>query len=123
MDTESNRRYVFAERGAHGKGLPENTVNFDLIRCIIGERFKLIYNATPTIPYEPVDFSHLRMYSEIPEIRPMFELYDLKNDPREQQNLADHPDYKAIKDELILELSYWMIREEDFLPLPYVFKK
>lgn len=37
MDTESNRRYVFAERGAHGKGLPENTVNFDLIRCIIGE--------------------------------------------------------------------------------------
>lgn len=141
MEPPGDRRYLFAERGAHGKGFPESTVTFDLIRCIIGERFKLIYNATPTIPYEPVDFSHLPMYGELramneagtldpkfrklyfPEVRPMFELYDLENDPREQRNLADHPDYQAIKEELILELSYWMIREEDFLPLPYVFKR
>lgn len=70
---------------------------------------------------ETLDPKFRKLY--FPEIRPMFELYNLKNDPREQQDLADHPDYKAIKDELILELSYWMIREEDFLPLPYVFKK
>lgn len=134
-------RYVFAERGGHGKGLPENTVNFDQIRCIIGDRFKLIYNATPSVPYEPVDFSQLPMYCELrernengtldekfsrlyfPALRPMFELYDLKADPREQHNLADDPSYKETRERLILELAYWMIREEDFLPLPYVFKR
>ena len=49
------REYVFAERGAHGQGLPTNSANFDLGRTVIGKRYKLIYTATWQIPYTPVD--------------------------------------------------------------------
>src|SRR3954464_3454696 len=53
----AGREYAFAERGAHGSGLPTNSANFDLGRCVISERYKLIYNALWQIPYPPVDFA------------------------------------------------------------------
>jgi arylsulfatase A-like enzyme len=52
----SPREYVFAQRGAHGSGLPTNSAAFDLGRCVVGKRHKLIYNALWQIPYHPVDF-------------------------------------------------------------------
>src|SRR5205823_13621500 len=36
------RKYVFAERGAHGSGLPKNSAAFDLGRCVISRDHKLI---------------------------------------------------------------------------------
>ena len=50
------RQYVFSERGAHGSALPNNSAAFDLGRCVVGTRYKLIYNALWQLPYAPVDF-------------------------------------------------------------------
>src|SRR5690606_41244673 len=36
--------FVYAQRGAHADMLPRSTVAFDLSRCVIGTRYKLIYN-------------------------------------------------------------------------------
>jgi hypothetical protein len=59
------RQYVFAERGAHGSALPTNSANFDLGRCVIGERYKLIYTALWQIPYTPVDFAGHPFWAEL----------------------------------------------------------
>ena len=44
-----------------------------------------------------------RLY--FPAARPMFELYDLRNDPGEQRNLIDDPALKEIRNDLILKLT------------------
>mgnify|MGYP001031844529 CR=1 FL=1 len=53
-----------------------------------------------------------------PPTRPMFELYDLVNDPYELNNLAGQPDSKAIEADLKQAMHEWMITERDYLPLP-----
>jgi N-sulfoglucosamine sulfohydrolase len=135
-ESHAGRKYVFAERGAHGSGLPGMSNNFDLARVVIGPRYKLIYNAIPSIPYEPVDFrgdafwkelvgmnaagklsaEHARVYFS--PTRPLFELYDLERDPREFENLAGRKEAAEIERELKAALHEWMILERDFLPLP-----
>ena len=45
--------------------------------------------------------------------RPPEELYDLKNDPYELNNLADDPAYAEIKSKLSLELDQWMKDQGD----------
>lgn len=130
------RKHAFAERGAHGSGLPTNTATFDLGRTVIGERYKLIYNALPKLPFHPVDFSGNDFWKEIvarheagdlqpgferlyfPPERPMFELYDLEADPHELANLAGKPSTASIERDLKAALQEWMILERDFLPLP-----
>jgi N-sulfoglucosamine sulfohydrolase len=130
------RKYVFAERGAHSSGLPKNSASFDLGRCVVGTRYKLIYNALWQLPYAPVDFSNEPFWKELGElnaagklspelsriyfspVRPMFELYDLQQDPAEMKNLADKPELEAIEGELKDALQEWMILERDYLPLP-----
>jgi arylsulfatase A-like enzyme len=132
------RRYVFSERGAHGQGLPNASNAFDLGRCVVTRTHKLIYNALWQIPYAPVDFNgeafwkELRAMSEAGKLseemsrvyfsptRPMFELYDLANDPREFNNLIGRPEAAAIERELKSALQEWMILQRDYLPLPIV---
>lgn len=130
------REYAFAERGAHGSGLPTNTAAFDLGRCVVGDRYKLIYTALPQLPYTPVDFAGSAFWKEIvasheagklapefeqiyfPPQRPMFQLFDLESDPHELTNLAGRPETAKIERELKAALQEWMILERDFLPLP-----
>ena len=130
------RKYVFAERGAHGNGLPNNSAAFDLGRCVVTKRYKFIYNALWQIPYTPVDFAGDAFWKELqqmnaegklaPELsrvyfsttRPMFELFDLENDPREFNNLAGKSEAAEIERELKGALQEWMILERDYLPLP-----
>jgi len=50
--------------------------------------------------------------------RPMFELYDLQNDPREFNNRAGRKEVAAIEQELKAALQEWMILKRDLLPLP-----
>ncbi|MCI0699869.1 MAG: sulfatase [Planctomycetia bacterium] len=129
------REYIFAQRGAHGSGLPNNSAAFDLGRCVVSQKYKLIYNALWQIPYTPVDFAGGAMWKELvamnkdgklkPEIsamyfaerRPMFELYDLENDPNELKNIAGTPDATEQK-KLKGVLQEWMILQRDFVPLP-----
>lgn len=132
----TGRKYVFAERGAHGSGLPTNSAAFDLGRCVITPTHKLIYNALWQLPYWPVDFAGDPMWKDLQKrheagtldakldrlyfspTRPMFELYDLKNDPSEFNNLAGKPEAAAVERELKARLQEWMLLERDYLPLP-----
>jgi len=130
------RKYAFAERGAHGSGLPRGTGPFDLGRCVITSRYKFIYNALWQLPYSPVDFAGGAMWKDLQkrhgagtldakfskaffaEQRPMFELYDLRQDPYEFDNLIGKPQAAAIEQDLKAALQEWMILNQDYLPLP-----
>lgn len=130
------REYVFAQRGAHGGGLPTNSAAFDLGRCVVAQKHKLIYNALWQIPYHPVDFAGDEMWKELvqmnkdgklaPELakmyfsptRPMFELYDLEADPNELKNLAGTKEAANVEQKLKGALQEWMILQRDFVPLP-----
>jgi N-sulfoglucosamine sulfohydrolase len=130
------REYVFAQRGAHGSGLPTNSAAFDLGRCVVSKKYKLIYNALWQIPYHPVDFAGDEMWKELvqmnkdgklsPELskmyfaptRPMFELYDLEADPDELKNLAGPKGGSEVEKTLKAALQEWMILQRDFVPLP-----
>jgi N-sulfoglucosamine sulfohydrolase len=130
------RRYVFCQRGAHGSGLPGNSANFDLGRCVISERYKLIYNALGQLPYHPVDFAGDALWTELKELhasgkleplfarlyftpeRPMFELYDLKDDPDELKNRYGDKELAEVQREHLAALHEWMILQRDFVPLP-----
>ncbi len=132
----TGRRYAFAERGAHGSGLPTGTTPFDLGRVVIGQRYKLIYTALWQLPYQPVDFAGDAFWKELQQMhkdgklpaemsrlyfsptRPMFELFDLEADPNEFKNLIDSPEHAAVAQELKAALQEWMILERDYLPLP-----
>ena len=132
------RKYAFAERGAHGSSLPNGSSGFDLGRCVVGRRYKLVYNALWQLPYQPVDFNNDPFWKELqamnaagklsPELsrvyfsptRPMFELFDLESDPREFKNLIGKPEAAGIERELKEALNEWMILERDYLPLPLV---
>lgn len=132
----AGRSHVFAERGAHGSGLPTNSAAFDLGRCVITKRHKLIYNALWQIPYTPVDFANDAFWKELqqmnndgkltPEMsrlyfapqRPMFEVFDLEADPAELKNLAGAKETAQVETDLKAALQEWMILQRDFVPLP-----
>jgi len=129
-------RYVFAERGPHGSELPTSTVHFDLSRCVIGDRYKLIYRAMWQLPYAPNDFVTQPFWAELQQMsadgklgepwnslyfspqRPMFDLYDLEKDPHELENLAGKVEFAKIEEEFKEALQKWMILNQDHLPLP-----
>ena len=134
--TTTGRTHIFAERGAHGSGLPTGSSPFDLGRCVVTRTHKLIYNALWQLPYTPVDFAGDSFWKDLQsrheagtlapessrllfaEHRPMFELFDLEADPDELINLAGKPEAAAIEVDLKARLQEWMILQRDFVPLP-----
>jgi arylsulfatase A-like enzyme len=134
-DKSEGREYVFAERGWHW-GPITRTDGLDLSRSVTSYRYRYIYNALPNRSYTPVDMAgkdawqaiqvahaanelsplHQRLYMMNP--RPIIELYDLRNDPLEINNLAGENKVAEIERTLREKLETWMIREHDFLPLP-----
>ncbi|TWU40974.1 sulfatase-like hydrolase/transferase [Novipirellula artificiosorum] len=133
------RTTVFAERGPHGSAsftLNTTASAVDYSRCVRTERYKLIYNVTPHQPYSPVDSARNPSWQEITEAhgdhrlatefenlyfttpRPVYELYDLQEDPNELHNLYGHSDYETITHELKVALQEKMIVDFDYLPLP-----
>jgi N-sulfoglucosamine sulfohydrolase len=135
------RKYVFTERGPHGGGAisadMRNNV-YDLARAVRNERYRLIYNATPWIGYAPVDSASQAGWQSVEKAhvekklpanleaayftlpRPVYELYDLQEDPSELNNLYDKPTVAAVQHELLLALAEKMITDFDYLPLPDV---
>jgi arylsulfatase A-like enzyme len=133
------RKHVFLERGPHGSApvvLGMSNSGYDLSRAVRSDRYKLIYNCTPWIPYSPVDsaggaaWNQMRQAKEQGKLaaglvatyfttpRPVYELYDLDADPSELNNLSDKPEHAAVERSLRLALAEKMILDFDYLPLP-----
>lgn len=133
------RKYIFVERGPHGSApVTVNMTNsgYDLARAVRSDRFKLIYNCTPWIPYSPVDsaggaaWKQMQAAAEQGSLdasvnatyftnpRPVYELYDLENDPSELNNVSGKADYTEVERELRIALAEKMIVDFDYLPLP-----
>lgn len=57
-----------------------------------------------------------RLYFQNP--RPIFQLFDLQEDPFELTNLSGRPELASVESSLREELDRWMVRSGDYLPLP-----
>ena len=126
---EGVRDYAFSERNWHD--------NVDLIRAVIGERYKLIRNYLWDRPYEPtLDIRDTPSWAEIARLhdegelddeleafyfaeRDQYELFDLEEDPEERNNLFDDDDYMDVREELKEAMTAWMRQAKDPLPPPY----
>jgi len=120
------RKAVFSERNWHD--------NFDPIRSVRTERYKLIFNAAPHFPYRPSwDLEDSPTWQEYKRLgragklstplqallnptRPILELYDIQNDPNEFHNLATDPKHESVLEEHKNLLSEWMHETRDYLP-------
>jgi N-sulfoglucosamine sulfohydrolase len=135
----SGRKHIFAERGPHGGStytLETKASSFDQSRCVRSAKWKLIYNCTPHQEYQPVDSANDPGWKEIvaaheagrlrPEHekayftrpRPVYELFDLDNDPGELNNLAGKQELREVEQALKVTLTEKMMLDYDYLPLP-----
>ncbi len=129
--------FIFAVRGSHASGLPGTSSSFDLSRAIFNKKYKLIYNPLFHLPYRPVDFANSAMWKDLNSLndegkldkkysgtilfkdeRPMFEFFDLENDPHEFINVSGAEEYVEQEHELMSQLQRWMIIYRDVVPLP-----
>lgn len=127
-ESKTIREFIYSERNWHD--------NWDPMRCIVSDRYKLIQNYRPEIEYIPsldlinspswASIQSLRSANTLPgnltwyeqTTRPQVEFYDLQNDPGEWNNLAEDPDYADQIVEYQIRLSEWMQETHDFLPPP-----
>lgn len=135
------RKYVFTERGPHGTtpvSVGIKNASYDLSRAIRSDRYKLIYNCTPWIPYAPVDSAGGLAWHAIIQAnaqgalprgvsatyfstpRPIYEFYDLQADPSELNNISGQSSVAATEREMRIALAEKMILDFDYLPLPDV---
>ena len=140
-EAHTSRKHVFIERGPHGSA--PVTVNmtssgYDLSRAVRTDRYKLIYNCTPWLPYAPVDSAGDAAWTQMKEAhaagkltpaltatyfatpRPVYELYDLAADPSELNNLSGKSELRETEHALRVALAEKMIVDFDYLPLPDV---
>ena len=133
------RKFLFVERGPHGSAPVTSKMSssgYDLSRAVRSDRYKFIYNCTPWIPYSPVDSAGGAAWKEIQaenatgqlpsgliatyfsSPRPVYELYDLENDPSELDNLSGQARVASDEQRLREALAEKMILDWDYLPLP-----
>ena len=126
--TVNHKNFIFSQATTRGI---INAPEYFGIRSIRSQQYKYIWNFTPEIKYEnvvtipedtkwgestvfnswkraaltdPSAAEKVRRY----HFRPSEELYNLDQDPYEWRNLADIPEYHAVKHELRAELLSWM---------------
>ncbi len=120
------REAVYAERNWHNTD--------EHIRCVRSADYKLIENAYLERPLgiaSDIGNSYawralLRAKADgvlagppaliFRQPRSRYELYDLRQDPEELRNVADHPDYAEVKDSLLRRLAAWKKNTGDFPP-------
>lgn len=123
--TKKHRDYVFAvatSLGVNGVTTPYG------IRCVRDERFKYIWNMNHEnmFPCSRAAHSHTSSWVKMAKTneaarvsldrflhRPEVELYDLKNDPWEQKNIAADPKHRDTLARLRKELDGWMQQQGD----------
>lgn len=115
------RSEIFAEKTYHR--------SYDPIRCIRTDTYKYIINFDLNIAYDaPADVMEGEIFrenvSEYVRLRPRYELYDLNEDPWEQDNRAEHAGFSGVRAELHERLVAWMRETDDPLmngPVPSVY--
>lgn len=133
------RKFIFVSRGPHGSApvrVDASNAPYDMGRAVRNDRYKLIYNCTPWLPYGPVDSSGGAAWKQMqaadaagqlsPGVhstyfvapRPVYELYDLQADPSELNNLSGQAATLEVERTLRRALAEKMIVEFDHLPLP-----
>jgi len=105
---------------------------YDMSRAVRSERFMYIRNYMPHLPYiqdalifgdhkrSSVELDRVRAEGLLPKHgeamyrpRPMEELFDVKNDPWELNNLADDPEYRFVLEEKRTLLTEWILETRD----------
>ena len=116
-DDRNNSSCIFAEKTYH--------TYYDPMRCVRTPKWKLIANFefAPTQETPPggrsvytavVEYErNMAPELERPARHPSIELYDLESDPLERTNLADDPEHRDTRNELIRSLRSWMEDTED----------
>lgn len=121
------RKYIY---GVHTtRGIKSGSDNYP-VRSIQDHNYKLIWNLNYSEPFlsseskpgsklyeswlsstktNAKQAQHARLYRN----RPEFELYDIKNDSYELNNLADDESLVSVKIKLISELKKWMVDQGD----------
>ncbi|TFG11516.1 MAG: sulfatase [Promethearchaeota archaeon] len=105
------RKEIYCEKSFHEI--------YDPIRCIRTERFKFIKNFEKNIDRYQIagdmrqDELGKYFLKIVDKTRSDEELYDLEDDPIEQNNLIDNSNYKEIIKELKDKLFSWMRRTDD----------
>jgi len=124
------RKYLFTMRDRR-----DETV--DRIRAVQDGRYKYIRNFYPDRPYTQYNAYKRNMYPDLPlmevlkkqgkltpaqmafmgDQRPAGELYDMRNDPDEVNNLAGKPEYAEVQTRLSNVLDEWL-KEADLATYP-----
>lgn len=119
-DDVKQRKYLFAARDKMDD-------THDAMRSIRSKTHKLILNLMPERAYCQLSYYKEGSYPPLAEMnilhlegkltpeqaafmassKPPIELFDLTKDPHEIRNVADDPNYQAIKAELLAELETW----------------
>lgn len=110
---ETARSFVFLEKGWDNPNEP--------IRGIRTKQYKYIKNYRPGWPIPAVKSyiadvgadEYIARFARL--VRPAEELYDLVNDPSEQDNLAENPAYAQIKSDLNRQMTELMVNNKDEL--------
>jgi N-sulfoglucosamine sulfohydrolase len=104
-------REFFGERNFHD--------DFDPMRCVRTDRYKLIRNFNKSdryrLPSEADSSTNEAAMRRSGKPRPFEELYDLKKDPNEFNNVAEDPAYAPVLEDLRQRLDKWMSDTGDFM--------
>ncbi|MCB0126827.1 MAG: sulfatase [Caldilineaceae bacterium] len=121
----AERTAVFAE---HSWGRRAGLYHYTPSRAIRTARYKYIANFTDTPPYIDTDWlARFGPQRQLPAARygnpaPAAELYDLKADPNELNNVAAQPTYATIRNELNQQLMAFLEATKDPIlmgPIPH----
>lgn len=114
----------------------DRMMNVYLSRSVRTDHYKLIWNPHPEFAFTThIDLllretsgDYFRQWTERARTdkraaqvvachhgRPEYELFDVRNDPNEQNNLAEHTEMKDIQNELLTELKAWIKTQNDSL--------
>lgn len=124
-DQDNAREYIYGARSRADD-------MYEVSRAILTRDYIYIRNYLPHLPYIQPGFIFSDVKSSFRELRRLYlagelsgeplkmwqekppeELYDLRNDPYELNNLADDTNYREIRDHLHEELKEWIIRTRD----------
>ena len=126
-DEDAHRQFAY---GVHTTRGIINGSDCYPIRSVRNERYKLIYNLSHRNAFRNILMrdnavwdswidaaesgdDHAKAMVKRYTIRPEIELYDLKNDPHEMNNLADHEDLYPTVKALRASLDAWMTQQGD----------